>query len=100
MVKKLKQEIGEDGFLSNLHALLLMDDTVLMATSRDMCAKKLNVVLDYCNEYGMAINSKKTKFFVIGGDGPDHRPFHIKDHEISFSDRYKYLGAWFTAVIL
>ena len=97
MVRKLKLEIGEDGFLSNLHALLLMDDTVLVSTSRDMCAKKLNVVLDYCDEYGMAINSKKTKFFVIGGAREDSRPFITRGHEITFSDKYMYLGAWFTA---
>ena len=97
MVRKLKREIGEDGFLSTLHALLLMDDTVLVATSREMCTKKLKVVLDYCDEYGMAINSKKTKFFVIGGEGADLRPFHVNDREIAFSDSYVYLGAWFTA---
>ena len=96
MVRKLKREIGEDGFLCTLHALLLMNDTVLVATSRDMCAKKLSVVLDYCNEYGITINSKKTKFFVTEGDRADSEPFHIKNHEIAFSNKYIYLAAWFT----
>ena len=27
--------VGDDGFLKSLHTLLLMDDTVLLATSRE-----------------------------------------------------------------
>ena len=41
MVKMLKDAIPVDSFLGNLHVLLLMDDTVIVATSREICIKKL-----------------------------------------------------------
>ena len=42
-IQKLK-EFGEDGFLGNLHSLLFMDDTVILATSREAVAKKLHIL--------------------------------------------------------
>ena len=63
MVKMIKESVQSDGFLGRLHALMLMDDTVIMATSRENCLKKLDAVLKFCEEYGMEINEKKTKFF-------------------------------------
>ena len=63
MIKMIKNSIVEDGFLGGLHALLLMDDTVIVATNRTKCEEKLKVVINYCNEYGMGINVKKDNFF-------------------------------------
>ena len=62
MVKMIKRAIGNDGFLGMLHALLLMDDTVVLATSRDMCEAKFKIILQYGNEFGMGVNVKKTQF--------------------------------------
>lgn len=56
IIRMLKDKIAIDGFLGTLHALLLMDDTVILATSRDMCIRKFRVVVDYCDDYGMVIN--------------------------------------------
>ena len=39
MVKMIKESVRNDGFLGSLHVLLLMDDTVIMATSREKCLK-------------------------------------------------------------
>lgn len=73
MVRMLKRIIPTDGFLGNLHSLLLMDDTVILATSREMCEKKLSVVCQFCVQSGMKINEKKTIFFVINGEDCDRR---------------------------
>ena len=96
MVRMLKQTIATDGFLGTLHALLLMDDTVIVATSRDMCIKKFKVVLEYCREYGMVINQTKTKFFVINKAGIDKIPINVENNMINYCEKYLYLGAWFT----
>ena len=40
MVKMIKESVHNDGLLGRLHVLLLMDDTVIMATSREKCLKK------------------------------------------------------------
>ena len=37
----------------------VMDDTVILATPREKCLKKLEAVLNFCDEYGMEINEKK-----------------------------------------
>ena len=60
MVKMIRNSIANDGFLGMLHILLLMDDTVLIATNRERCIEKFKVVVRYRNEYGMSINAKKT----------------------------------------
>lgn len=38
--------------------------SVVTAVSRNTCTAKLNIVLNYCEQYGMEIE-KKTKFFVV-----------------------------------
>ena len=96
MIKMLKQAIQVDGFLGSLHCLLLMDDAVILATSREMCFRKLHIVLKYCDEYGMVLNEKKSKFFVINGHEHDKISFHLRETEIQYCPRYLYLGAWIT----
>ena len=96
MVRMIKSAIANDGFLGMLHALLLMDDTVILATNRDMCLKKFKVVTQYCRDYGMEINAKKTKFFVINGSDADKMPLQVDNTQICYSSQYLYLGAWFT----
>ena len=65
MIRMMKEKIVTDGFLGALHAIQLMDDTVILVTSWDMCLRKCRVIVDYCNQYGMMINEDKTKCFVI-----------------------------------
>ena len=96
MVKMIKEAVPVDGFLGDLHALLLMDDTVILATSREMCINKFKVVLDYCEEYGMEINEKKTKFMVINHSEEDKAPLKIRNRTIDYCEKYLYLGSWFT----
>ena len=62
MVRMVKESVLNDGFLGTLHILMLMDDTVIMATSREKCLRKLDAVLKFCEEYGMEINEKKLSF--------------------------------------
>ena len=66
MIQMVKSINENDGFLEKLHTLALMDDTVVLACSRKMCIKKMEKVLEYCKDYNMDINIKKTSFFVIG----------------------------------
>ncbi len=96
VVRMMKRNIGNDGFLGMLHTLLLMDDMVILATAREMCMKKLNVVVDYCCEYGMVLNEKKTKFLVIRGTEEDTVPLAAHDIKIDYVDNYLYLGVWIT----
>ena len=96
MIKMMRNSIAEDGFLGGLHALLLMDDTVIMATNRSSCEAKLKIVLKYCEDFGMSINVKKTKFYVINGSSDDRIPLSVEGTSISYCSQYLYLGAWFS----
>ena len=96
MVRMIKESVHSDGFLGRLHVLLLMDDTVILATSREKCLKKLEAVLNFCDEYGMEINEKKTKFFVINSEMNDKNPLNLRSKTIGYCKNYLYLGSWFT----
>ena len=73
-----------------------MDDTVIFATSRDKCKRKLDILADFCNEYGMSFNEKKSKFFIINRGGNDKLPLYTNNVELQCFPKYLYLGAWFT----
>ena len=96
MIKMIKEKVPTDGYLGNLHALMLMDDTVILATSRERCIDKLNAVLDYCDNYGMVINEKKTKFMVINHTSEDELPLITQNKKMEYCKNYLYLGSWFT----
>ena len=64
---KMIKNSPTDGFLGWLHCLLLMDDTIILATSRDRLKEKVEILLQFCHESGMVINQEKTKSMVING---------------------------------
>ena len=97
LIRNLKTKCHLDGFLSWLHCLMLMDDTVILATSRVTFKQKLKILEEYCDEYGMVINEDKTKCMVIHGDSFDLIPFRIGDIIMKPCTKYVYLGAIFTA---
>ena len=96
MVKMIRDAVPVDGFLGDLHVLMLMDDTVILATSREMCINKFNAVLNYCEKYGMEINEKNTKFMVINHRMEDKLPLNTQNRKIDYCTEYMYLGSWFT----
>ena len=68
LIKLIKETCEPDGFLLWLHLLALMDDTVLLATSRANLVKKVQLLVQFCKKYGMVINEKKTNLMVINGN--------------------------------
>ena len=100
LIKMVKERSGADGFLRWLHVLMLMDDTVILATSREQCLQKLNIVVEFCNLYGMMLNQGKTKFMVVNSTRQDKLPLEVnfegQSYKIEWSDTYVYLGSIFT----
>lgn len=86
-----------DGFLSWLHCLVFMDDTIILSTSRVGLEQKFNTLLDYCNLYDMKINPTKSNFMVINGSVADKEPFIHENITISHCSSYKYLGCIFSS---
>ncbi len=97
LITLIKQNCCADGFLAWLHVLVLMDDTVLLSTSRAAMLNKIRILKDFCTSHGMEINLKKTKFFVINGSEDDRHPMNIEGLVVEACQQYVYLGSPFTA---
>lgn len=51
-----------DDLLGWLRLLVLMDDTVIVATTHEGLCQKLKVFVKWCNQSGMIINVDKTEY--------------------------------------
>ncbi len=96
MIQMMKQQCPVDGFLSWLHVMVMMDDTIILATTRDAMKTKIKILCDFCNSHGMIINNSKTKFMVINGNKEDKEPLVCNSDTISYCNHYIYLGSPFT----
>ena len=96
LLRDLKEKCPPDGFLVWLHALMLMDDTILLATTRESALQKIRVLCEFCGNTGMIINNSKTKFMVINGNHDDLLPLEVDTTAIANCDTYTYLGSVFT----
>ena len=97
LIRSFKAKCADDGFLKWLHILMLMDDTVILATSRERLIEKVNILCEFCASYGMVINESKTQFMVIHGDIQDRSPILVGDLIIKHCVKYTYLGSIFTS---
>ena len=96
LIGRLK-ELGADGFLDDLHALLMMDDSVIMATTRENFIQKIDVLLKFCDDHGMLVNELKTKFMVINHSEEDKAAIVARPNLIiKYTEKYVYLGATIT----
>ena len=101
-IRFVKGRSDNDGSLGWLHLLMLMDDTVLFATSRERLVEKLNLLAEWCNKCGMVINEDKTQFMAfVTTDPDDKRPIVLNLHhglvKVTHCNEYKYLGVIITS---
>ena len=96
LVRDIKEICGLDGYLGWVHSLLLMDDTILLATSRKDAIRKIAILHNFCESSGMVINMGKTKFMVVNGTEQDREKISVADLTVENCDSYTYLGAIFT----
>ena len=89
-IRALKK-FGTDGFLENLHCLLFMDDTVILATSRCALNKKLSLLIQETINIDMEIHPEKSKFMTVNSN--DKEPFYFENIVIGHVERYIYLGS-------
>ena len=97
LIRDLKR-CPHDGFLKWIHCLLLMDDTVLLSTTREGCIRKANILMNFCKRSGMEVNQGITKFMVINGIEYDKSPIVLKTSNLTIENcsSYLYLGGLFT----
>ena len=101
LIQLVKGRSGRAGFLEWLHLLMLMDDTVIFATSRQQLCKKLNVLVEWCDKSGMVINEDKTEFMGFCSLDDEKCPIilHLKHGRVivTHCNEYTYLGVIFTS---
>ena len=100
LLTQLKANFGNDEFLGTTHALMLMDDTVILASSKEKCLEKGIVLLDFCQKYGMKINEGKTKLIILNNPQASMNLMStdgLLRHTIDLCDQYTYLGSVFTS---
>ena len=93
MIKLIKSNC----FLQWLHLLVLMDDIILLLTTRRGMEHKLTLLDQFCLNNGMLVNNFKTKFFTIHASGRDRESFRVGEMVVKWCDRYVYLGSVFTS---
>jgi hypothetical protein len=82
---------GNDDYLGDLHSLLLMDDTAIIATSRESMQSKLNMLVASAGYLNMKLHPTKCEYIAVNAN--DTSPFYLEDCKISHTRKYKYLGA-------
>ena len=81
--------------------LLWADDLVLLALNKEALQKQLNILHDYCNEWGLSVNMKKTAVMVFNKTGKVlncSRGLTFNNTEIDTVRSYCYLGVTFTPI--
>ena len=96
LIRNIKTECQPDGYLGWLHTLMLMDDTVILATTRERAIQKVKILNKFCDESGMVINASKTKFMVVNGTEEDRQQLVVDAITINNCEKYCYLGCIFT----
>lgn len=97
LILLIKSKCSVEPILGWLHTLMLMDDTVILATSREKMAEKLKLLDEYCTTSGMRLNESKTRLMVINGTPMDKVPFVMSNLVVKHCSSYVYLGVIFSA---
>ena len=82
---------GADNWLENLHCLMQMDDTAILATTRTSFVRKLRSTKDTCDDIGQTMHPIKSKYLAVNAE--DTSPIILDDVVISHTTNYIYLGA-------
>ena len=88
-----------DGLLGWLHLLVLMDDTVIVATSHEKLCQKLDILARWCDQSGMVMNEEKTQYMSF--NSTEKQPIILRTHAgvviVSHCSEYVYLGCIITS---
>lgn len=83
---------------SSVGCLLFADDAILLSTSAKGLQTELNNLQTYCKEWGLTVNTNKTKTMVFNTNGKNILlPFQYENKPIESVKDYKYLGTLITS---
>ena len=79
----------------NLFILMYADDTVFFSKSAQSLQNMLNKLQDYSTEWGLTVNTEKTKIMVFEKGRKTEVHIYYNDIELENVDSFKYLGIMF-----
>ena len=79
-----------------LFILLYADDTVIMSDSSNGLQRALNIYNDYCIQWKLTVNIKKSKVVVFAKGRQAQYSFSLNDQTLDVEKDYKYLGMLFS----
>lgn len=74
---------------SHLHTILFADDQVIIAEDEEDMKYMLTKLIEEYNNWGLEVNTEKTKYLLIGGKGQD---LELDNGAIKSVEEYEYLG--------
>ncbi|MEW8152903.1 MAG: reverse transcriptase family protein, partial [Candidatus Thiodiazotropha endolucinida] len=79
-----------------LIVLLYADDTVILANNESDLQFSLDRFNAYCQTWKLKVNIDKTKIIIFGARKTNSYNFSLGDNYIEITDKYKYLGVYFS----
>ena len=86
----------EISIFMRLVVLLYADDTVIVAKSENDLQYTFDRFYTYCQQWKLKVNASKTKVVIFGAKKIYKYEFRIGNQIIEVTDKYKYLGIYFS----
>ena len=82
---------------SKINNLLFADDLAIFSLSKEDLQKRISILQQYSNEWGLELNLSKTKTMIFNKQGATIRKFkfYFQGQEIEIVKQYIYLGFTF-----
>lgn len=93
---ELRHPLDFDIWLKLL-VLLYADDTVILSDSAEDFQRSLSLFNDYCKNWHLQVNMRKTKIIIFGARQLNNFEFKFDDQIIEIIDQYHYLGVTFSS---
>ena len=88
-------------FFSECNIFVSADDVCNLSDTVLRLQKQLNILSSFCENYGMKVNTEKTKIIVFrhGGQLRHYEKWTYNNNPIEVVIFYKYLGVFFTTCL-
>ena len=72
--------------------LFFADDLCLISPTRSAMQELLNLCQEYCSEFNLTFNAKKSKTLIFGNPGSTIKPLILNGNQIDIVNEWRYLG--------
>ena len=95
LIRRLRaQGIGCNFINLFLACLLYADDMCLIAPTRSAMQRMLDICVEFCDEFCLSFNTKKSKVMIFGGmKGKFIAPLSLYNEPLEYVSQWRYLGA-------